>query len=177
MPRRFRMGLAAISVAAIAVVAVLVLPGLFDSDEQVESESDPVDIEYVTVIPEHWWTASITEERLQLLGEAWGDELAIIDMVQMLWPDVIPELPQDMVETWEESPLLWPVDEWDTFLNSPMQTLYNSSGGPHDGKMFAYDFFIGMKYYEDQTFEIDRDLGVVAERRYRISLYTSEAIG
>ncbi len=178
MSRRLWIGLAVVSVVAIIVVAALVVPGIFKSSH--------VEDDRVTIIPAHWWKADMTEEQFQLLGESWGNEsLTQIDLVQILWPDVVPELPQEMVDTWEKGQVRWTMEHWDDVLSSinsgfPMAIILAFGNGiPRDETHSSYnyyDFYLGMKNNEGETLKVTKNLGVVPETCYRVSLYIDDVV-
>ena len=189
MSKKLWIGIAAVLVIDMSVAGVLLLPGLLD-DESHSQNDPPVDIDTgrEVVIPGHWWKTYMTDEQLQLLGEVWDTELTCMDLLQLLWPEIVTELPQDMIDSWKEHEVSWPGPSWETTYDDikgplpKLSILYFEAGvpkisGDYKNGYKDYSFYMGPVSDESGTMEVFKFKDLQPEDNYRISFYIDNIMG
>jgi hypothetical protein len=151
---------------ALIVVGAIFVPPLLNGSPPTEVPEG-----YVILKPGHWWKMEITEQQRSSLATLWGRDVSIADLLRDLWPDVLPQLPQEVVSAYEKGRISWSVDTYEVWKGEMLCSCRGllSETGPTMGCLY-----IGSHESEESTFETRADRGLIEDRVYRISIYTSD---
>jgi hypothetical protein len=158
-----------VCILALLVVGAVFIPRIFGSGHAEERAE--------IVMPEHWWKTDLNEQQLKTLQASWGSEMPMKEFVFNLWPEVMQELPSEMVDTWERKGVYWPTEKFEDWERGPFQTMCFGLVVPEDGQTTqCFDVYLGTQAAEETTLRRSTDLGLVEDRCYRVSMYTDEVI-
>ena len=95
-------------ITLITTLLLLVVPGLSGCSSKPTS-GNATSQEYTrsVVVPDHMWTMSMTEEQLDSLKNCWGSEMTILELTDLLWPEIVNFIPDHMVNHWSDKELKW----------------------------------------------------------------------
>jgi hypothetical protein len=159
--------IAGVCLLALVVVGAVFIPRIFSSSH-VEDSTD-------MVRPGHWWQTDLSEPQLKTLQTLWGSDMTIEAFVHALWPAVIEELPSDMVGIWKQDRVFWPMEKFEDWERNPTPNMcFGLTTMGEGGAMTCFDFYLGSKELEETTFRRNKDFGLVEDRCYRVSIYTSD---
>jgi len=131
------------------------------------------------VVPGHQWTMSMTEEQMDLLKNSWGREVTILELTNLLWPEVTRDIPQHMVDCWRDKKVIWFAPDLSNLVEGPIPStglLDLKNGTYHVEGYWMYEFYIGLVTCETPSMMIEDCLGVTSDKCYRVSLYTDNIL-
>jgi phage pi2 protein 07 len=159
--------IAGVCILALIVVGAVFIPRIFSSSH-VEEPGE-------TVMPGHWWKTDLNEQQLKTLQTLWGSDMTIEEFVRQLWPDVMQELPSEMVDIWKQGNVFWPTAKFEDWERSAFQMMCFGPTTAKEGEaMKCFDVYLGNTALEERTFGRSRDFGLVEDRCYRVSMYTDD---
>jgi len=170
--QRLHCGLVFIGLALI-IPAISCLPGCDDKPGH-DISSSPTVIKTI-VVPSHHWAMSMTEEQLDLLKNCWGNEMTILELSDLLWPEVVDIIPEHMVNCWNDNKVYWSTSDLSDLIEGSipsMSLLELMNGIELEGSYRMYALYIGLAELEASSMRIDDSLNVTPENSYRVSLYT-----
>lgn len=160
--------IAAVCLLALVVVGAVFIPRIFSSSHVEDSNE--------IVPPGHWWQTDLSEPQLKTLQAMWGSDITIEEFVHALWPGVMQELPGDMVAIWKQDKVFWPMEKFEDWERSPFPDMcFGLTTMEEGGAMKCFDVYLGSKALEETTFRRNKDFGLVEDRCYRVSMYTSDS--
>ncbi|MDM7998487.1 MAG: hypothetical protein QUS33_00420 [Dehalococcoidia bacterium] len=160
---------AGVCLLLVIVFGAVFAPKLFRSSHSDQSAE--------IVRPAHWWKADLNERQLGILQALWGNDATIQEFVVALWPEVMAELPSEMVDAWKQTRVYWPAEDYEDWRCGPLQTMCFGlvvPGSEQTAKCF--DVYLGSLAAEETTLRRSTDLGLMEDRCYRVSLYTDRAM-
>lgn len=161
--------IAAVCILALAVLGAVFVPRIFGSSHAGERAE--------IVMPEHWWKTDLNEEQMGTLQASWGSVMTMKEFVLELWPEVMQELPSEMVEAWEWKEVYWPTEKFEDWERGPFRTMCFGLVVPGDGQTTkCFDIYVGTQATEETTLRRSMDLGLVEDGCYRVSMYTDKVI-
>ena len=161
--------IAGVCMLALIVVGAVFVPRIFGTSHAEERAE--------TVMPEHWWKTNLDEQQIETLQASWGSVMTMKEFVCKLWPEVMHELPSEMVDAWERKEVYWPTEKFEDWECGPFQTMCFGLVVPGDGHTTkCFDVYLGTQAAEEPTLRRSIDLGLVEDRCCRVSMYTDEVI-
>jgi hypothetical protein len=121
------------------------------------------------------WAMSMTEEQLDLLKKSWGSEMTILELSDLLCPEVVSVIPEHMINCWNDNKVYWSTPDLSDLIEGPipsMSLLELMNGIELEGGYRMYALYIGLAEPEVSSMIIDDSLNVTPENIYRVSLYT-----
>lgn len=159
--------MAGVCVLLLTIAGAVFVPRILSSSQAGDSTE--------TVFPEHWWQKDLSEGSLTMLETLWGTEISIEEFVRAFYPDVLQELPAQMLDIWQQEKVFWPVAKFEDWIRSPFPDLcFGLTTMGEEGVMECFDVYLGSRALEGTTFQRTEALDLVGDRCYRVSMYASD---
>lgn len=162
--------IAAVCVVALAVVGAIFIPRLFFP----KSHPNYVQEGHVVLMPGHWWQAEITEQQRSSLATSWGKDITAAQLLQELWPDVLQQMPEEVVTGYDKRQIVWPTETYEEWQGEMLCNFRETSSD--EGPVLCC-IYVGTHESEEWSFQVAGDRGFTEDRTYRVSIYTGLRLG
>jgi hypothetical protein len=157
--------IAGLCLLALVVVGAVFIPRIFRSSHIEE----PGEI----VTPGHWWKTDLNEQQLKTLQTLWGTDMTMAQFLEQICPEALQQLPKEGVDAMGGR-INW-FQKWQDFEQSQRMCI-GAGAGTRDEGITIFEIYLGRRAEEETTFQRNKEPPIVADRYYRISIYTDDVL-
>lgn len=172
MRKHLSLTIAGLGVLTLIMAIAVVVLSLRTTDSDQQSTA--------SIVPGHWWTITLTEQEVEILGRMWGSEVTATQLIRGLRPEILEEVPGEGISALDRCEVCWPAETMEIGLKFPIVDCAGRGlpASERDGGSTSFfSYFVGVSAYEHLTLGEYQNLDYTTDTFYRISIYTDEVCG